>query len=224
MSPFPIHPHRPRSSTTASTEPPVIELQGISAGQLSLVLTQYTLAGNQHPAHRGHRDQRCRHRCAPGPSQPPCPQLRTSRLYALASRPRRSRGPHRGQRFRPHRCKHQPDPGPGLKGQPERPGRSCRSRSTASPRRPRWTSSWRTIRRHCSSDELQHRLDQQRHPRNCGDHLCAEERGGPAGHRRGRPADRGRRGPAGGHGAPILPDANGLPGRTGPPGLPPRRA
>ena len=28
----------------------------------------------------------------------------------------------------------------------------------------------------------------------------------------------------GGHGAPILPDANGLPGRTGPPGRPPGRA
>ena len=60
-----------------------------------------------------------------------------------------------------------------------------------------------------SSDELQHRLHQQRHPRYCGDHLCAEDRGGPAGHRRGRPANRGGRGPESRDCAPVLPDPDG---------------
>ena len=58
--------------------------------------------------------------------------------------------------------------------------------------------------------------------------LRVEELGGPAAQGQtgvdSGPADRGRRGPAGGHGAPSLPDADGLPGRTGPPGRPPRRA
>ena len=54
-----------------------------------------------------------------------------------------------------------------------------------------------------------HRLDQQRHPGHGRGDLRAEERGGPAGHRRGRSADRGGRGPAGGHGAPVLPHPDG---------------
>ena len=78
--------------------------------------------GNQHPAHRGHRHERRSHCGAAGPSGRPA---RSSGPHPLrfGQRPRRSRGPHRGQRFRPHRCQHQPDPGPGLKGQPVRPGR-----------------------------------------------------------------------------------------------------
>ena len=54
------------------TEPPVIELQGISAGQLSLVLTQYTPleTSTQHTALPPSLRSRAK--------WPPCPQLRTS--------------------------------------------------------------------------------------------------------------------------------------------------
>ena len=53
--------------------------------------------------------------------------------------------------------------------------------------------------------------------------LCVEDRGGPTGHRPGRSANRGRRRSESRDCAPVLPDPNGLPGRTGPAGRPPRR-
>ena len=183
------------------TEPPVIELQGISAGQLSLA------PGNQHPAHRGHRHKCRRHRSTAGPGGRPARSSGPQPLR-FGQRPRRSRGPHRGQRFRPHCCQHQPDPGPGLKGQPDA--------GLGGPQAGEPPDD--------SSDELQHRFHQQRHPGHGGRNVCAEERGGPAGHRRGRSTNRGGRGPESRDCAAVLPDPDGLPGRTGPPGRPPRRA
>ena len=77
---------------------------------------------------------------------------------------------------------------------------------------------------HHRSDEQQHRFCQQRHPRNGGGHLCTQVGGGPAGPRRRRPANSGRRRPASCHCLVVLPDSNRVSGRAGPAGRPAGRA
>ena len=104
------------------TPPPVIELQGISAGQLSLVLTQYTPleTTTQNTADIGTNAAAIAALQGQVAALPAAPDLTP---YALGCRPRRSRGIHPGQCFRPRGCQHQPDSGPGDQGQPIRPGR-----------------------------------------------------------------------------------------------------
>ena len=106
------------------TEPPVIELQGISAGQLATVLTAYTPleTSTQHTADIGTNAAAIAALQGQVAALPAAPDLTP---YALRSgqRPRRGRGPHRRQRFRPHGRQHEPDPGPRRQGQPVRPGR-----------------------------------------------------------------------------------------------------
>ena len=71
-----------------ATPPPVIELQGISAGQLATVLTAYT----PQTEHTANTSQRCSHRSSAGPGGRPA---RSSRPHSLCfgCRRRRSRGP-----------------------------------------------------------------------------------------------------------------------------------
>ena len=79
------------------TEPPVIELQGISAGQLATAPHRLYPANGTHGPHRGHRSQRCSHRGAAGPGGRPAGPS----PVRFGGGPRRSRGLHPGQRFRP---------------------------------------------------------------------------------------------------------------------------
>ena len=107
----------------------MIELQGISAGQLSLVLTQYTPleTSTQHTADIGTNAAAIAALQGQVAALPAAPDLN---LYVLASGLIAANASGLT-------AVNTSLTGPGLKGQPERPGR--RSRSTASPRQPRWT-------------------------------------------------------------------------------------
>ena len=124
------------------TEPPVIELQGISAGQLATVLTAYTPleTSTQHTADIGTNAAAIAALQGQVSALPAAPDLTP---YALAADLSAAEGLIAANAS-------------GLTAVntwawPVRPTSPpwtpCRSRSTASPRRPPWTSSWRTTRR-----------------------------------------------------------------------------
>ena len=96
------------------TPPPVIELQGISAGQLATVLTAYTPleTTTANTADIGTNAAAIAALQGQVAALPPAPDLA---LYAGGG-PRRSRGLHRRQRLRPRGRKHESDPGPGGQG------------------------------------------------------------------------------------------------------------
>ena len=101
------------------TEPPVIELQGISDGQLATVLTAYTPleTSTQHTADIGTNAAAIAALQGQVAALPAAPDLAP---YALASD---LAAADRCQRFRPHGRQYEPDPGPRRQGQPVRPGR-----------------------------------------------------------------------------------------------------
>ena len=166
------------------TEPPVIELQGISAGQLATVLTAYTPLETtaQNTADIGTNAAAIAALQGQVAALPAAPDLTPY-----------GGGPHRGQRFRPHGRQHQPDPGPRRQGQPVRPGRPPgrgRRQEHAGLRGPEAQQP-----SHHGSHEQ--RCD-QRQQRNAGqrrNHVRAQERRGPAGPGRGGPPDGRRRRP-----------------------------
>ena len=167
-----------------ASPPPVIELQGISAGQLSLVLTQYTPleTTTQNTADIGTNAAAIAALQGQVSALPAPPDLTP---YALAADLAAAEGLIAANASGLTAVNTSLTLGLGDKGQPVRPGRPAgpsRRQEHAGLRGPQAGEPPDD-----SSDELQHRFRQQRHPAAyCGDHLCAEDRGGPAGHRRGR--------------------------------------
>ena len=104
------------------TEPPVIELQGISAGQLATVLTQYTPleTSTQHTADIGTNAAAIAALQGQVAALPAAPDLAP---YALASDLAAAEGLIAANASGLIGRQHEPDPGPRRQGQPVRPGR-----------------------------------------------------------------------------------------------------
>ena len=189
-----------------ATPPPVIELQGISAGQLAAVLAAYT-PQTEHTANTAAIGVNAAAIAALQGQVAALPAAPDLAPYALAADLAAAEG-YPGQRFRPGGREHEPDPRFGCQSQPERFG--CSASRSQRQEHPRFGRPQAGQPSHDGGDEQQHRLHKQRHPGDCCGKLRPEIGGGPVGDRSGGAPNSCRRGPASRHRPAKLRDPGDL--------------